>query len=132
MGKKFMFLLMALAAGCTWPKSEITTNKFQSDMEVLIGSHTVSVQPEAGKVRLVTDGEIGLPSGGTAPSGGLVLGVGDRMVRKPDHHSYTVFKVSEVKAESVILDYEYKFNHQSFGKNLVTIDRGQVEVGYRN
>ncbi len=130
---KTLLLLASLVfvAGCHWPKSEISTNKHQAGMAVLISSHTLSIKADAGKIHWVTDGEIGLPSGGTDPSGLMVLKVGDRTVQKPDHHSFTMFEVAEIKEKSVVMDYEYKFNHGPFGKNVITIDRGQVEVDFK-
>ena len=48
-----------------------------------------------------------------------------------DHHSRTSYKVAAINPSTVVLDYESEFSHVSFGKDLITKDKGSFEVSYK-
>ncbi len=49
----------------------------------------------------------------------------------PDDHGGTTFLVKEIRKSGVILEYKSTFDHRSFGKKVITIDEGQIDVSYK-
>ena len=48
-----------------------------------------------------------------------------------DHHSRIRYRVVAIQPSTVLLEYDSEFSHLSFGKNLVTKDKGSFEVSYK-
>ena len=57
------------------------------------------------------------------------MGLGEKFFQ-PDDHGTITFVLKEVNSSGVVIGYEEKFNHRSFGRNLITIDEGEVKVAY--
>ena len=69
----------------------------------------------------------------TDQRGDTVFSVGrnEQFRTRPDHHFTTSFQVQQIEYEGVIIRYEHRFDHRSFGKNLITFDRGTVKLKWR-
>jgi hypothetical protein len=49
----------------------------------------------------------------------------------PDHHGNVRFTLKKISPAAIFLTYRTSFSHMSFGKNLVTIDEGELEIPLR-
>jgi hypothetical protein len=49
-----------------------------------------------------------------------------------DHHLSLTWRIEDISAEGVDIGYETRFNHASFGKDMIKIDRGRVRLPCRN
>ena len=45
-----------------------------------------------------------------------------------DHHGSSEFIVKSIMADSIVIRYETRFDHRSFGKNLITEDFGEFTI----
>jgi len=61
----------------------------------------------------------------------FVIYRGQKFRRSPDHHAWAFYTLKEARQAGVVLAYESGFDHHSFGKDLVTVDRGKIEIPYR-
>ncbi len=50
------------------------------------------------------------------------------MFWSPDHHGSRIFTVLRITPGEIVLSYRSEFDHQSFGKNLTTIDEGEFTL----
>ena len=62
----------------------------------------------------------------------FVLGVGDTLRTPPDNHALATFQVDSVNDQGITFRYRAEFDHNSFGKNRVTVDRGTVLVPWKD
>ena len=85
-------------------------------------SHLVSVAKNSDKVHLVTDGKIWARE--------IDLTIGQKLNSSPDHHGSFFYAVKDIAKSGVLVEYETQFDHRSFGKDLITIDKGEFEIGY--
>jgi hypothetical protein len=83
--------------------------------------HIRELAPEGQRVRITQDGWFGAE---LTP----VLSIGDVLATQPDEHATSWCRLAAIDHDGIILEYESTFNHQSFGKNLITIDSGQVRL----
>ena len=61
----------------------------------------------------------------------FALREGDRFQAQPDHHATIRFEVRRITRHGIDLGYTSMFDHRSFGRNTVSIDRGKVFLNYR-
>ena len=50
------------------------------------------------------------------------------VIYSPDHHGRKIFTVKRITADGILLEYFTTFDHRSFGENLITQDRGEIEL----
>ena len=85
----------------------------------------------AGKhARLVGNRYFHVSQGGLPPE--LLLSVGDTVSGPPDHHAGSSFEVAAIDDTGVTLTYRSQFDHRSFGKSLITVDRGTVRISWKS
>lgn len=49
----------------------------------------------------------------------------------PDHHGSVKFVLKNIYFGGADFEYESTFDHRSFGKNLLTVDRGMVRLDFK-
>jgi hypothetical protein len=125
----FLFVFVA-GLGCG-PKVERTVGKNKSGTEAYLRAHILELYPVNGKASFVTDGELGIDDKGKGWSKEFVLVAGEQFQAQPDHHASSTFEIKAVNSTGVALKYSSKFNHLSFGKNLITIDEGEIELPFK-
>ena len=128
---KILIVAAFLLAGCNSTKTEVTANKNSEAMTSYVNAHMISVAVGSAKVRFVTDGRIIPASHSVAANEPFFIKIGERLRTAPDHHTSTEFVYVGLRDNSVVLEYEQTFDHQSFGKNLITIDRGEILVSLK-
>lgn len=112
------------------PVTQRTIEKNKEAIAKSLNSSLVSVKRNGDHVQFISDGAVGVEQAGQWQET-FSLRVGERFQAKPDHHTSTTFMVKDIKEGSVTLKYDTQFNHQSFGKNLITQDLGEVEIPYK-
>lgn len=124
-------LIATLLIGCG-PKVERTVDQNRAWTEHYLNKHILAVSFSSGRVAFVTDGEVGIFDKDTHWQKEFTLINGQSFQSQPDHHASSIFELKEVKPKGVVLKYSNKFNNVSFGKNLISIDEGEIEVPYSN
>jgi hypothetical protein len=125
-------LVMCIGLISCGPKTENSAGKNKSGFEDFLSAHLVAVVPIPGKVSFVSDGGLGVRDNVGAWQKEFTLGAGEKFMSQPDHHASSSFEVVNIKPRGVDLKYVSKFDHRSFGKNLVTTDEGTIEIPFRN
>jgi hypothetical protein len=122
----------AVGYGCGPPDPTVerTQERYRGATTEYLTAHIVHVKPASGGVSFVTDGELGLYQKGQEWSRSFTVGPGEQFRTKPDHHALSYFEVKQVNAASVVLKYSSSFDQRSFGKNLTTIDEGEIELAF--
>jgi hypothetical protein len=126
-------LIVWLVCACrpNEPSVERSIGKNQSVITSYLNAHIVDLRKTSAKVAVLTDGKLGIYEVGEKWTTRFVLGMGDRFRTLPDHHAATYFTIQQVNATSVLLRYSSTFDHRSFGKNLITVDEGEVEIQFK-
>jgi hypothetical protein len=128
---KHVLLVALILVGCDQPQTDATSNKNQEAMAAFVNAHTITIAPESDKVRILTDGRL-IPSSPTASANeSFVVGVGESIKTSADEHAFSIFTYRSARVTSAVFDYETRFDQRSFGKNVVSIDRGEIEVAFR-
>lgn len=122
-------LCVALAA-CGGQAEEKTKGAQRAENEAFLRAHVVSLIPQSDGVALCSDGQLGLTDGDGAWQREFHLGKGDRFRSQADEHASSIFEVTEIKPDMIVVKYMSRFDHASFGKNLVTVDEGEVAVRF--
>ena len=65
-------------------------------------------------------------------TGDFVLGVGESFRGRPDHHSSGRYTLKAIEPTGVVLAYDTRFDHRSFGKNLINVNRGELRIPWKN
>lgn len=106
---------------------ERTRSQERDFVERFVREHLLHVQRTgAGGVAILTDGHLRA----NADDWAFTLGISDTM-RSVDHHAGRRYELAEIGEDGIELVYESTFDHRSFGKNLLSIDRGRIFVPYR-
>jgi len=133
---RLMFCLCLTVAliGCTNndPRVERTSGANRAEMESLLNNHLISLTRNSNGVSFASDGRVGIRDSAGTWQKAFVLGQGEKFMEEPDHHMSATFEVVNVKAGSVVLKYVSTFDRRSFGKNLITVDEGEIEIPYKS
>jgi hypothetical protein len=128
---KLMSLLVVwLAYACrpNEPTVERSVGKTQTAIASYLSAHLVEMRNGSAQVSVVTDGKLGIFAEGEKWTNKFILRKGDRFQTQSDHHAYFFFEIERLNPASVSIRYSSTFDHRSFGKNLITIDEGEVEL----
>lgn len=124
------FLVLLFLFGCGMakaPKIEKTINEQKGWFEKYFTEHVNTIDRANGKtIKLKTDGRIQSNEGLSE----FEVKVGEEFKNPPDKHSRIRYTLKEIHEDGVIVEYESCFGHRSFGKNLMTIDTGEIFVKY--
>jgi len=125
-------VVLALAmAGCVqlpFSDRRTTFGKERDWQHGLLAEHVTGLERVGDDAaRVVTDGWIVSMDGHKD----FVINRGQKFRRSADHHAWTLYTLKEVRQAEIVVAYESGFDHHSFGKDLVTVDRGKVKIRYR-
>jgi len=65
-------------------------------------------------------------------TGDFVLRVGESFRARPDHHSSGQYTLKAIEPTGIVLSYDTRFDHRSFGKNLINVNRGELRIPWKN
>ncbi|MFA6212613.1 MAG: hypothetical protein WCT03_23150 [Candidatus Obscuribacterales bacterium] len=121
-----LFLLLL-----TFPNSAMATETKQTQSEQSkwlvksLSNHLLEIKENKGKAQIISDGQYSKDSSRESK---FTLAPGESFHGPSDHHASTSLRMVAIDSESLKLTYEMRFDHRSFGKDLVTIDKGTVAV----
>ncbi len=118
----------------TTTRIEKTFGKNREEIKQLLEEHLVFVSLENGRVHFVSDGKLGIDWGKSAENPWTTdfsLKKSESFFAYPDKHGSSEFKVLDISPNYVEIEYLNEFDHQSFGKNLISIDTGTVKLSYK-
>lgn len=75
------------------------------------------------KAQIVSDGKY---TKGANRETKFVLAPGESFQGPPDHHSSSTLTMVTIDSKELKLNYEMRFDHRSFGKDLITVDNGNI------
>jgi hypothetical protein len=78
-----------------------------------------------------TTAKLGIGQWGHSWNQNFLLAREGGFIIAPDHHLKVSFSIASIDSASVLLKYEYQFDHRSFGKELISIDTGEVRFNYK-
>ncbi|WP_255989253.1 hypothetical protein [Chitinolyticbacter albus] len=127
-----VILIVAVTFGCTpTPKVEETVDKERANLTTLVMESMIEIQRKDREHVHFKAEQLFVSERATSGNPReFDLAVG-QVFFHPDHHYRIVFTVREIDDSIVVLDYESVFSHESFGKNLITKDRGTINVPYK-
>jgi hypothetical protein len=125
---------LAIGIGLTacGPKTERSSGQQKNGIENFLTVHLVTIQPISEKVSFVSDGRLGVRDSGGNWHKEFALSHGEQFFLDMDEHDWSSFEVVNIKPNSVELKYVSKFDHRSFGRNLITTDEGKIELPFRS
>ena len=129
----FIFIICTslLHAETTPPKIQKTSGEQQEWMQQFLEKHLISIVRNGDKIEIESDGLLGILDSNWNWLTKFILVQFDEFIQRPDHHASTKFKLIEIKEGKIIILYESRFDHCSFGSNLITIDIETVEMKYK-
>lgn len=86
-------------------------------------THCTKISISGEKARITSDGTY---TKGAAHESDFTLACGESFSGPTDHHSSSTIVLSGIDKSKLQLHYEMRFDHRSFGKDLITIDSGNV------
>jgi hypothetical protein len=128
-----VLLVAAMAFGCGKPaeKVERSVGRDKSRTENYLKAHVLVLYAASGKALFVTDGKLGVYDSGHNWRNEFTLATGERFQAQPDHHASSNFEIKDVNPSGVVLKYSNRFDHGSFGKDLITIDEGEIQLTFK-
>ena len=90
--------------------------------------HVTGISLQASQVWMASDGYFRIQTSFGEASAKFLLKPGDVFYGPPDHHATVNFRLKEIEPDGAIIEYESKFDHRSFGKNLITVVKGTFKV----
>jgi hypothetical protein len=64
-------------------------------------------------------------------SGDFTLRVNETFLHRPDHHQSTTYTLEKIEPTGIVIRYESRFDHRSFGKNLINVNRGTLRLPWK-
>lgn len=103
------------------PRIETTTNQNPTGHFQFLQYRISSLQPKDGQVQ-ITGRHFPWKEG--QPQ---TLPVGHR-IEFPDDHGHTIYTIARIEKDGAVFKYESRFDHRSFGKDLITQDSGSFKL----
>lgn len=125
---RILTIFLVISFGCDASVDEVQTeNRNLTQSKEFFMKHVVSVKVyDAINIKIKTDGKIVDLDGETE----FLLHSGMVCKTNPDRHSSLTYKMLGLSQGKVFFEYMSRFDHSSFGKSLITIDRGRIEVPF--
>lgn len=128
MNSKILLLVpfAVLAAGCGPAVEERALSK--EEIRKAVAASIVSVRRiDTASARVIANERLRCDGTPAAPEAGCLLRAGDSMTI-PDHHGVITWTVTKLNDDGLLFDYRSRFDHRSFGKNLITETRAEISV----
>lgn len=128
----FCLCLAVIISSCNGSQVEKTQGKHKAEIQIFLDAHLTLIKPDINSVFFGSDGVVGIQDVKGVWQKEFVLKQGDTFLTQPDEHASSTFEVAQIKPESVVLKYTSTFDHSSFGKKVISIDEGEIEIQYKN
>lgn len=104
-----------------------TTGEQTEWMKKAFALHVKSLSLQKGSAHFVTDGFFQ-----KAGKSDFLLSKGETFEGQQDHHASSTFTCTGVhEKDGVGIQYQSSFDHRSFGKNLVSTDKGSLQLPWK-
>ncbi len=126
-------VLLTLPSALWATPTQETSDKHKTHLRTFCETHLISISRFDHQIAFTSDGKLGTWIGdGTTKRwvSDWSLAPNGTFYTQPDHHSAIEFTVLAVSDTGVTIGYTSRFDHRSFGKDLLTIDRGSFEIDY--
>jgi len=132
----FIFSLQYFFVSDIWAKTVVTIDEQKQQFLERFQSSILHLWPEGDGVRILTNGEFLGENEYEHITESWIndfhCDIGGMFIQKPDRHVSVKFTLKEIRDDGVILSYESSFDHRSFGKDLITKDKGTFKVLFKN
>ena len=88
-------------------------------------NHLLEIKDNKNTAQITTDGQY---TKGSSRESKFSLAPGESFQGPADHHSSSTMNIIAIDGKGLQLNYEMRFDHRSFGKDLITVDKGSVVV----
>ena len=112
-------------------KTEKTIGKNHAWIVKSLNEHLLSLTGSSNTVKFSFNGEYGIYNQNSEWVKEFELKKTESFSAQPDHHTSRELTVLKILKNAVLLGYRDKFDHRSFGKNLITLDSGEIMIEYR-
>ncbi len=119
------------------PKKEFTENQEKNWHSEKLNDNLSKIEYIDNSVHFVSGGRFGIFSKSKEfPNEkdwatDFTLKKGEKFYNQPDHHACIDYEIIDFDKNSVKLKYTSSFDHRSFGNNLITTDKGVIELKYK-
>ncbi len=126
-----LLLLFVFAGGAMATETKQTQAEQANWLVKSLTSHLLEIEESkensknTGRAHIVSDGQY---TKGPARESKFTLAPGESFQGPPDHHSSSTLSMISIDSKSLKLNYEMRFDHRSFGKDLITIDKGSIAL----
>ncbi|MDO8489554.1 MAG: hypothetical protein Q7S42_05555 [Candidatus Omnitrophota bacterium] len=113
-------------------KKEVTYDQEKDWYQDFFAKHLLESERIDAKVKMVSDGFFGIrddESGSIAST--FILPVEGTFSGPLDHHAHSKFTIKNIEPDGVTIQYESRFDHRSFGNDLISTDIGTVKIKYK-
>ncbi len=124
----FITLLMMLPLSTFATEEQRTSNEEKEWTADFLKKHISCILSDQGdSVSIKSDGNV-VKDNNSDDYGAQTfsVSVGDRFYRSTEDHSTTAYTLKTISDKVIEVEYESRFNHRSFGDDLITIDTGLV------
>jgi len=108
-----------------------TYNQHQSWSLNYLNENVLSCQQIHDSVAFQTTTKLGVGQWGQSWNQKFILGKEGEFFLSPDHHLKASFRIESIDSAGMQIRYEYQFDHRSFGKDLISIDSGEIRFNYK-
>jgi hypothetical protein len=117
-------LFFSFSAGAAMATETKQTNGEQANWLInSLTTHCLKISTNGTKAEIHSDGQY---TKGTSREKDFTLACGESFNGPTDHHGSSTIKLAGIEKSGLQLSYEMRFDHRSFGKDLITIDSGTV------
>ncbi len=96
-----------------------------------LNENVLSCQRIQDSVAFRTTAKIGVGIWSKSWNQDFILGREGEFFLSPDHHLKASFRIESIDSAGMRIRYEYQFDHRSFGKDLISIDSGEIQFNYK-
>jgi len=120
----FILLFFSFFAGAVVATETKQTQGEQANWLInSLTTHCLKIATSGGNAMIRSDGQY---TKDKARESEFTLATGESFYGPTDHHSSTTIKLTGIDKKGLLLQYEMRFDHRSFGKDLISIDSGNV------
>lgn len=116
-------IVLMIGCGSHGPVKTTRTTNQQAEWHLKhLNDRYASIVKTAGGVDFV-EGLPDNPKKATMPVGSTIV--------EPDHHGSRKYTIVKIEGDGVVIEYFSRFDHRSFGKELIEEDRGTFKLKWK-
>lgn len=112
-------------------RMEWTYSKYQSWASDYLKENILYCRRIDDSVSFRTTPRLGSSPWGESWQQSFTLGKEGEFITSPDHHLKVTFRIAAMDSAGLLIKYEYRFDHRSFGKALISVDTAEIRFLYK-